>query len=548
PIPVFDVAGVPAAAGVAALQMLAGLEPGVTVLYDVVAANEAAALDAAIADLQKAAGLNAPGLAGIDADKAAGAPISAALASTGRLDAGVVAPAAEGGSMTSGEGLAAGATFMAGFAGGMDSLLTGGIQAGAVVGGTGDVEGSTVSLEIGRQKDGSTVFGLGIESETTRNGVSGSTKVGAKVKGQRCPDADGLVTFTVTVTLGSASGGSGVSQDLTATVAARVDDDARIVGAGIDAVQAARRVGGGRNVYVETGQTFTYTDSAAQGVPSNFHEIRHSQDTRPSDVDLAEDGLTAALQMGMTILRLSELEWRDGKCVKIEAKEPGRVDPGSTTQIPVDVRSRADGGSVKSKLEAVLSGGESITPEVLAATPGMLAYKAPSKQNAQATIALTATSRRGIAKVTLAATTGGTDWTVDRVVPGGTWTGTKCDGLAGGWQIKTHVESGGAVINQLFKITLSAAADADTGEGTFTYDSDFVAKASGTTAWGWSHATGTATVEKKVSDGSVVMYLNEEVHTGWGKATYAGKTQTTPKAPQPVVDWMFPWQPTTCAP
>ena len=264
----------------------------------------------------------------------------------------------------SGESLAAGATFMAGFAGGMDSLLTGGIQSGAVVGGTGKDGDSTVSLEVGRQKDGSTVFGMGIESDTTKDGVSATTKVAAKVKGQRCPDADGLVAFTVTVTLGSASGGSAVSQDLTATVAARVGDDARIVGAGIDAVQGARRVSGGRNVYVETGRTLSWSGTPDQAAYSNFREIRTSQDARPSDVDLAVDGLAAATHMGQVLLRVSELEWQDGKCVRIVATEPGKVAPGSTTQIPVEVRSRVDGSSVKSKLEAALAGGETDHPGV----------------------------------------------------------------------------------------------------------------------------------------------------------------------------------------
>lgn len=275
--------------------------------------------------------------------------------------------------MTSGEGLAASATFVAGFAGGLDTLLNRDMPSGAVAGGTGKDGGSTVSLEVGRQKDGATVFGMGIESDTTKDGVSATTKVAAKVKGQRCPDADGLVAFTVTVTLGSASGGSAVTQELTATVAATVGDDARIVAAGIDAVQGARRVGGGRNVYVETGRTLTYTGHMEQGAYSNFREIRTSQDARPSDVDLAIDGLDAATRMGEVILRVSEAEWRDGKCVRIEAKEPGKVDPGSMTQIPVDVLHRVDGSSVTSRLEAVLSGGESITPDALAATPGTLA-------------------------------------------------------------------------------------------------------------------------------------------------------------------------------
>jgi hypothetical protein len=545
PIAAFDVAGVPAAAGVTALRMLAGQEPGVAVLYEGLSAAEARALDAAIADLATKSGLMAPGVAGIDTDQASGVPVFARLASTGRRDSGVVTAAAEG--EVSGESLAAGATFMAGFASGMDSLLTGGIQAGAVVGGTGKDGDSTVSLEIGRQKDGSTVFGMGIESETSKDGVSATTKIGAKVQGQRCPDATGVVAFTVKVTIGADSAGKGITQELTATVTATSGDDARIVGAKIDAVQGARRIGGGRNVYVETGRTLTYAGSAKQGAFSNFREIRVSQDARSSDVDLAVDGLDAATRMGEVILRLSELEWRDGKCVQIEAKEPGKVDPGSTTQIPVEVRHRVDGSSVKSRLEAVLSGGDTITPETLAATPGTLAYKAPGKQNAQATIALTATSRRGIAKLKLAATTGGTDWTADRPAPGGAWKGTKCDGLAGTWALKIDVSQGGSTVHQLFKVTIAAEPDAEAGEGTFTYDENGTTKGNGVSAQAWAKAAGTASVRKQ-GDGSVVMYLNDTEHSGWGKVTVAGKTIKTPEAKQPLVDWTFPWKPTTCAP
>jgi hypothetical protein len=110
--------------------------------------------------------------------------------------------------------------------------------------------------------------------------------------------------------------------------------------------------------------------------------------------------------MALGSLLFAQSNWEKGGCVKIDANSPGKVDPGSTTSIPVKVVSRIDGSAVSSKLVAALSGGASIDPTLLAKTPGTLTYTAPNEAGKSATILLTATSKRGKAKLELTANTG----------------------------------------------------------------------------------------------------------------------------------------------
>jgi hypothetical protein len=216
------------------------------------------------------------------------------------------------------------------------------------------------------------------------------------------------VSFTVKVRLGAESGGAGYTQDLTAFVRAQVNDDATISSTTFDLTQGTRQVKDGRQVYVETGETVKYDGDDVEGVEySNVRMIRHSQEATQADATaLSGAGHNAAMAMAMTALELAKNNWLDGGCTKIEAASPGTVEPGSTTAIPVVVRHRFDGSVVPSKLKAELAGGESVDPASLAKTPGTLTYTAPNESGRSATITLTATSRRGRAKLELTANTG----------------------------------------------------------------------------------------------------------------------------------------------
>jgi hypothetical protein len=305
------------------------------------------------------------------------------------------------------------AGFMIGLVSGLSDLWTPNVPPGAGVSGSGketfgDAH-ATLSLDLGRSKDGSTNFGIGIQTDASKGGVAATSDIAASIRGLRCPDANGSVKFTAKVRLGADSGTTGSIVDLTATVTASVNDDATYGQTQIDVVQGTRRASGGRQVYVESGETFQFvgTDTGA-AVSSNLRLIRSSQQATPADVgELSGPGHTAAVQMGLVALAVAQDNWRSGGCVNIVAASPGLVAPGSTTPIPVSVLGRFDNADVPSKLDAVLTGGASIDPASIAKTPGTLTYTAPGERDKTATIALTATSRRGIATLTLTASTGG---------------------------------------------------------------------------------------------------------------------------------------------
>ncbi len=116
-----------------------------------------------------------------------------------------------------------------------------------------------------------------------------------------------------------------------------------------------------------------------------------------------------------------------------KAPSPGKVEPGSTTPIPVNVISIFDGSNAPSKLKAALTGGASIDPTALAKTPGTLTYTAPDEKGKSATILLTATSKRGKAKLELNANTGEKKQTyhvIETPGAGGSWSGDCIEDLS----------------------------------------------------------------------------------------------------------------------
>ncbi len=189
-------------------------------------------------------------------------------------------------------------------------------------------------------------------------------------------------------------------------VRAVVNDDATIESYTMDLTQGTRQVKDGVAVYIETGVTMK--EDGGNYTESNFRVIRHSQQATAGNAEpLSVAGLEAAFATGSTALRIAEQTWLSGGCTKIEAPSPGNVSPSSTTAIPVTVRHRFDGSEVPSKLEAALKGETSVDPTTLAKTRGTLTYTAPNETGKSATIALTATSRRGRATLDLTASTGG---------------------------------------------------------------------------------------------------------------------------------------------
>jgi hypothetical protein len=137
------------------------------------------------------------------------------------------------------------------------------------------------------------------------------------------------------------------------------------------------------------------------------------------------------------------------------------------------------------------------------------------------------------------------DWTVDRVVPGGKITGTKCGGVEGDWVIKADITSGPAHIKQTWTVTILLTRDQDT----FVYEDSSLTQVpySKTTTKGES--SGNADLSLDVSGGtSASMALTELKHTSSGTTTAAGRTLRVPTSDVPLVNYEFTWLPTVCGP
>jgi hypothetical protein len=266
---------------------------------------------------------------------------------------------------------------------------------------------STMDIELGANADGTTVFGLGLKTESTKNGAKVTTEVQAKIEGNDCPNAEGQVQITVKVRMSARSASSGYSQEFTVFIRLQVDDNANIATKTFDIEQSTSRNKNGQETFVQTGETVKYGADFNSGTISNRRVVQKTDNATDSDIaDAWKSGHGAAYGAAIGAIITAENAWKGGSCIAIEARAPGSVDPGSGTEIPVKVRHKKDGSDVAAKLDANLVGEASIDPELIAKTPGTLMYVAPGETGKTATIKLKATSRRGIATLDLNASTG----------------------------------------------------------------------------------------------------------------------------------------------
>ena len=450
--------------GAEALRLLAQLDPKVASLQSDVEAAERAALKTAITG-QKLQPVNSEKSAPLELKETKkpklgkkatmlGTALPALFILQGRVDDAV------GGAQT--------ASLIGGLVTGLSDILVPHLEVGANTAKsmteTSGAATTTMSVEIGRADDGSTKFGIGIKTEASKDGVSANSDVAAKIDGQRCPNAEGQLPFTIKVRLSADSGGTVYTRDVTAMVRAVVNDDAKVESFTMDLNQGTRQVKEGVAVYIETAVTMKH--DGKNYTESNFQVVRHSQQATAGNAEpLSRAGLEAAFSTGLTALRIAEQTWLNGGCTKIEANSPGTVQPSSNTSIPVTVRHKFDGSEVPSKLEATLSGEQSVDPTTLARTAGTLSYTAPAEVGKSATIKLTATSRRGRATLDLTANTGGQGYRVSGQSNGVNFSGEICslnkpftiDGTFPGGTAKTTFTPN--------SVTAGTTADSGSGSG-----------------------------------------------------------------------------------
>jgi hypothetical protein len=420
----YDPKGVQPSAGAVALRRLAELEPGASALAPEFEAVEQAAMKKLLAEIGVQANIGVSTTPSRVAKTKAPAPLAFL---SGSQSSGMallfLSGEAEPRAANAHEAAMVGAMF-AGMSDIFGEWLTEKGKASKTVTETKDGVTATMSAELGRGDDGTTAFGFGLKTDTIKDGVPVKAEIDGKVDGQRCPNAEGQVSFTIKVRIGAQVGQTGFTQELTAFVRATVNNDAKLATHTMDVVQGIRQAKGGRQIYIETGETATH--NGTDYTTSNFRIIRTSQEVVQSDAHLVTEELTAAFAVAETALAIAEYSWYNGKCTQIEAKSPGSVQPGSNTSIPVKVRHRIDKTEIPSKLVAELKGDSSVNPTTIPRTSGTLTYTAPGQTGKSATIGLTATSRRGRATLDLNASTGGQSYRVSGTSNGVSFSGEIC--------------------------------------------------------------------------------------------------------------------------
>jgi hypothetical protein len=293
-------------------------------------------------------------------------------------------------------------------------------------------------------------------------GLDANSKV--SLKGDPCPDSGGKVDLIVRSASNARAGRAGsvfYDKNIEARIVATVGDDAELASADIDIRRAMHSSIGGREVDIITSQSAQVPGGEYKNI--KVGEFKIIKQTGPDDGSTAK-ALTPALMLASGVLASARERWQGGGCVNIEANSPGAVQPSSTTTIPVTVRHKWDHSEVSSKLDAVLSGGNSIDPKTLPKTSGTLTYTAPGETGKSATISLTANSRRGRAQLDLTASTGGGSYQIK--------------GGLDDWQTNTKV----CDIMKPFTLTGGGfTMDVSGGlSGTYTYSGPFNAKGTGT--------------------------------------------------------------------
>ncbi|TXC66786.1 hypothetical protein FSC37_16145 [Piscinibacter aquaticus] len=319
-----------------------------------------------------------------------------------------------------------------------------------------DGDGQSASMRVTAGADGRFTAEL-TSTSTIPMVLSANSKVALTTAGL-CPDAAGKVEFTLRLSQEGCAGSGGnvvYGREIEAHVSATVGDDANVAEADIRTRQGERSTAGGRQVYIETATEWHQSGPDSSKIQMRNHRlVRASSQASDADAALAESGVRTALVTAAGALYGAEARWKSGACIRIDAASPGRVKPRASSRIPVRVLHRLEGGEVAARVNASLSGGTSITPELIPAAPGTITHVAPDSQRAEMEIRLVATSRRGKAEELLRLSIAGTGWRIEGRLDEATIKGVVCGSLdspftaiapevAGQWQFTPSGADGG---------------------------------------------------------------------------------------------------------
>lgn len=317
-----------------------------------------------------------------------------------------------------GEGMGAG--FLGLGLGAFGGLLVGGSIQGMVAGmsderlaelasaGPANVGGDKgMSISVGQ--DGSIDQRFDYEGKVAE-GLNGRIKL--KMSMPACPDANGRIRIesdidsSVQVTGKAGTGGYVRSHFV---YDRWVDDDARLLEGNTGSASDMRiRLGGfenyeGQHVELSAGWTREGKETF-----QNHHESGYSL-FRMDEVARTQQLLQGAqlLQALMAEVMLRGTPWESGRCVELQAtSSPARrtgIRPNTAFDLEAMPRARADGAPAGGTVTATLSGGASLQPSSgKVPADARYAYAGPEQEDAEASIAFEARSRRGVGRATLA--------------------------------------------------------------------------------------------------------------------------------------------------
>jgi hypothetical protein len=290
-------------------------------------------------------------------------------------------------------------------------------------------DGAEASFRVSVGADGRTTKVLSTSVEQKSMSLEAKSRL-AVTTAALCPDAAGKVNFTVKVSQGGHAGsGNNVAYDRESEVkiSVTVGDDAEIVEADLLTQQGERSTAGGHQVYVETAADWHRVSAGYWKLLGDPRMVRASSQANVSDLPMEIRGISRSLVIADGALAAAKSHWQSGACIRIDAKAPDSIKAKTRSEIPVRVLHKIEGGEVVAKVDVALTGGASISPEVIAATPGTLTHVAPDQRRAKIEIKLTANSRRGRATELLKLSINEDQYSIDGGAGEFHGSGTVCD-------------------------------------------------------------------------------------------------------------------------
>jgi len=268
---------------------------------------------------------------------------------------------------------------------------------------------------------------------TAADGSSLTETLTARMVVDICPDPSGRVPLDISfdwavgdVHLSGAGHLDGI-----------VDDHADLASVESDLTLTVARHGTGagspQGEIVEIRYRFDVQPGNGESPPNVTRETkgitRSSEGVDQAMVDRIREGLRLAAMTYTYVLKMAEVQWQDGFCVEIiveGVQDSNQVEPSSTSTFTARVRHKFEGTELKGPLTASLSGDQSVDPSEKTDAPANYTYIAGQMPDATATVNLETRSKRGVAKKTVAFTTGKTttNWRpISDVAP---WSGQVC--------------------------------------------------------------------------------------------------------------------------